>query len=75
MQSTKRPGARSPKGMMLLLLGPSVVADSAALWTVAPRLLCPQDFPGKNPGVGCHFLLLKGRIDVSNVISWRQDES
>ena len=26
-------------------------------WTVAARLLCPWDFPGKNPGVGCHFLL------------------
>ena len=23
-------------------------------WTVAARLLCPQDFPGKNTGVGCH---------------------
>ena len=21
------------------------------------RLLCPQNFPGKNTGVGCHFLL------------------
>ena len=21
------------------------------------RLLCPQDSPGKNTGVGCHFLL------------------
>ena len=21
------------------------------------RLLCPWDFPGKNNGVGCHFLL------------------
>ena len=21
------------------------------------RFLCPWDFPGKNPGVGCHFLL------------------
>ena len=21
------------------------------------RLLCPWDFPDKNPGVGCHFLL------------------
>ena len=27
-------------------------------WTVQPtRLLCPWDFPGKNTGVGCHFLL------------------
>ena len=23
----------------------------------SPRLLCPWDFPGKNSGVGCHFLL------------------
>ena len=22
-----------------------------------PMLLCPWDFPGKNTGVGCHFLL------------------
>ena len=22
------------------------------------RLLCPWDFPGKNTGVGCHFLLI-----------------
>ena len=27
------------------------------LWAVTHRFLCPQDFPGKNPGVGCHFLL------------------
>ena len=26
-------------------------------WTVAPRLLCPWDFPGKNTGVGCHALV------------------
>ena len=26
-------------------------------WTVATRLLCPWDFPGKTTGVGCHFLL------------------
>ena len=25
-------------------------------WTVA-RLLCQWDFPGKNIGLGCHFLL------------------
>ena len=28
----------------------------ATPWTVA-RLLCPLDSPGKNTGVGCHFLL------------------
>ena len=26
-------------------------------WTIAPRLLCPWDSPGKKTGVGCHFLL------------------
>ena len=26
-------------------------------WTIATRFLCPWDFPGKNTGVGCHFLL------------------
>ena len=26
-------------------------------WTVSARLLCPWDSPGKNTGVGCHFLL------------------
>ena len=30
----------------------------ATPWTVAcTRLLCPWDFPGKNTGVDCHFLL------------------
>ena len=35
----------------------SVVSDSATPWTVAHQLLCPWNFPGKNTGVGCHFLL------------------
>ena len=26
-------------------------------WTVARQVLCPWDSPGKNTGVGCHFLL------------------
>ena len=36
----------------------SVVSDSLRpheLWPT--RLLCPWDFPGKNTGAGCHFLL------------------
>ena len=36
----------------------SVASDSVrphGLWP--PRLLCPLDSPGKNTGVGCHFLL------------------
>ena len=31
----------------------SVMSDSLR----PPRLLCPWGFPGKNTGVGCHFLL------------------
>ena len=35
----------------------SVVSDSVTPWTVANRLLCLWDSPGKNTGLGCHFLL------------------
>ena len=36
----------------------SVMSDSLPLHGLYPvRLLCPWDFPGKNTGVGCHFLL------------------
>ena len=35
----------------------SVISCSATLWTVATRLLCPWDSPGKNTGEGCHCLL------------------
>ena len=36
----------------------SVVSDSSQLHELQPtRLLCAWDFPGKNPGAGCHFLL------------------
>ena len=36
-----------------------VMSDSFATpWTIQPtRLLCPWDFPNKNIGMGCHFLL------------------
>ena len=36
----------------------SVVSSSFWPYGLQPaRLLCPWDLPGKNPGVGCHFLL------------------
>ena len=51
---------------MLLYLFPYTAAAAAKslqlcltlcnLWTVAARFLCPQNFPGKNTGVGGHFL-------------------
>ena len=40
------------------VLSCSAVSDSFATpWTVASRLLCPCNFPGKNTGAGYHFLL------------------
>ena len=33
------------------------LAPGKTPWTVAYRFLHPWDFPGKNTGVGCHFLL------------------
>ena len=30
-------------------------------WLLSARLLCPWDFPGKNTGVSCHFLLSGGQ--------------
>ena len=35
----------------------SVLSDFVTLWTVACRLLCSWDSPGKNTGVGCHAFL------------------
>ena len=36
----------------------SVVSDSFQPFGIEPAgLLCPWDSPGKNSGVGCHFLL------------------
>ena len=44
------------KSQVLLLVAKSCLTLAIA-WTVAPvRLLCLWDFPGKNAGVGCHFL-------------------
>ena len=41
-----------------LLVNHSVVSDSLWPYELQPaRLLCPWDFPGKNAGVFCHFLL------------------
>ena len=33
------------------------MSDFVTPWTVVCQALCPWDYPGKNTGVGCHFLL------------------
>ena len=46
------------KARLLLLLSRFNVSDSVRPHRQQPtRLLCPWDSPGKNTGVGCHFLL------------------
>ena len=46
---------RKKKAMCVRVL---VMSDSfVTAWTVACWILCPWDFPGKNTGEGCHFLL------------------
>ena len=46
------------KGMCICVLNQfSNVRLFATQWTVATRLLCRWDSPGKNTGVGCHALL------------------
>ena len=41
----------------MCMLSCSGMSDSAMPWTVAARLLCPWNSPGKNSGVGSHALL------------------
>ena len=41
----------------LCVLSRSVVSNSATPWTVACQAPLSMGFPGKNTGVGCHFLL------------------
>ena len=41
-----------------MLFSCSVVSNSVRPYGLWPaRLLCPWNFPGKNTGVSCHFLL------------------
>ena len=50
---------------VVLLFSRSVVSDSLQPHGLYPaRLPCPWDSPGKNSGVGCHFLL--------QVMSWKR---
>ena len=49
---------------------PSVVSDSVRPHRRQPtRLPCPWDSPGKNAGVGCHFLLQFMKVKSENEVS------
>ena len=48
----------------------------ATSWTEAARLLCPWNFPDKNTGVGCHFLLQRIFLTQGlnpRVLHWQAD--
>ena len=42
---------------VFVVQSPSHVQLFVTPWTTAHQAPCPWDFPGKNTGVGCHFLL------------------
>ena len=47
-----------------------VVSDSVRLHGLQPtRLLCPWDSPGKNTGVGCHFLLQCMKVESESEVT------
>ena len=46
------------KILFVVVVSRSVLSDSLRVRELSPaRPLCPWDFPGKNTGMGCHFLL------------------
>ena len=51
----------------------SVVSDSLQPRGPWPaRLLCPWDSPGKNTGVGCHFLLQICSHEIKRLTPWKK---
>ena len=64
----------SPYGLtflfLLLVFSHSVVSSSLWPHGLQPtRLLCLWDFPGKNTGVGCHFLLQCMKVKSESEVS------
>ena len=48
----------------------SVVSDSVRPHGLQPtRLLCPWDSPGKNTGVGCHFLFQCMKVESESEVA------
>ena len=56
------------KGLNKILMFALVVSDSVRPHRRQPtRLPCPWDSPGKNTGVGCHFLLQCRKVKVKSL--------
>ena len=54
---------------ILLLSCFSHVRLCATPWTATTRLLHPWDSPGKNTGVGCHFLLQCMKVESESEVA------
>ena len=54
----------------VMLLIASVVSDSVRPHRQQPtRLLCPWDSPGKNTGIGCHFLFQSMKVKSESEVA------
>ena len=71
-------GSRASAEMIAKVL----VAQSCSTFEIPQaidRVLCPGDFPGKNTGVGCHFLLQRIfltqelNLDLLCLLHWQVD--
>ena len=79
-----RTTARKPSGQMSRI-HPCCLGTESFLILLWPhglwpnRLLCPWDFPGKNTGVGCHFLLQGifltqgSNLHLLHLLCWQAD--
>ena len=63
--------------LLLLLFNHWVVSDSFVTpWTVAHHAPLPWNFPGKNTGADCHFLLqgiFPTQVSNLHLLHWRVD--
>ena len=61
--------------MNVLLYAQSLSPDwlFATPWTVACQVHCSRYFPGKNTGVGCHFLLQGVFLNQGPNLHWKTD--
>ena len=67
-------GSEFPEaGMLLLLSHFSRVRLCATPLTAAPQLPHPWDSPGKNTGVGCHFLLQCIKVKSESKVAQSSD--
>ena len=63
-------GCKSVRQLSKLLLLSPVMSDSVWPHRRQPtRLLCPWDSPGKNTGVGCHFLLQCMKVKTESEVA------